>query len=146
MRPATETEAEQQGPPQANPAMGRAIHRCPRAKARNLQASQREGRNPHQRLKHRTTTLFRPLISKHCIHCFSKYIKKAFFSCSNFSRNPPSPSMGDRRYDNTTRETRLCLCRTEPPSGAKRGGPLSPRHHFLIVLRKNFYAKLSRVL
>ena len=60
--------------------------------------------------------------------------------------------MGDRRYDNTTRETRLCLCRgahrgartrldsasAEPslPRGLKGGDPLSPRHHFLVVSRK----------
>ena len=55
--------------------------------------------------------------------------------------------MGDRRCDNAISKTRLCLCRTEPPSGARSGGnPLSPRHYFLIVFRINFHAKLSRVL
>ena len=46
---------------QSNPAMGRAVHRHPSAKARDLQAHQREGQNPHQRLEHRTTTSFLPL-------------------------------------------------------------------------------------
>ena len=59
-RPGAETEAEQ-GLPQAHPAMGRVVHRRPSAKARDLQASQREGRNPHQRLEHRTATLLLPL-------------------------------------------------------------------------------------
>ena len=45
-------------------------------------------------------------------------------------------SIGARRHNNAIRETRLCLCKTEPPSGAKRGNPLSPEHRFLTVFRK----------
>ena len=45
-------------------------------------------------------------------------------------------SIGARRHYNAIRETRLCLCKVEPPSGAKGGTPLSPGHHFSTVFRK----------
>ena len=45
-------------------------------------------------------------------------------------------SIGARHHYNAIRETRLCLCKVEPPSGAKRGLPLSPGHHFSTVFQK----------
>ena len=45
-------------------------------------------------------------------------------------------SIGARRHYNAIRETRLCLCKVEPPSGAKGGTPLSPGHHFSTVFQK----------
>ena len=70
--------------------------------------------------------------------------------------------MGDQHYDNAIRETRLCLCRgahrgartrlsstsIEPslPRGLEGGTPPKSQSPFLVVFRKSFYAKLSRVL
>ena len=43
-------------------------------------------------------------------------------------------SIGARR--SAIRETRLCLCKAGPPSGAKKGNPLSPEHRLLMVFQK----------
>ena len=45
-------------------------------------------------------------------------------------------SIGARRHNNAIRETRLCLCKAEPPSGAKRGEPPKSRTPFLNRLLK----------
>ena len=51
-------------------------------------------------------------------------------------------SIGARRHNSAIRETRLCLCKAEPPSGAKKGkppksgNPLSLEHRLLMVFQK----------
>ena len=53
-------------------------------------------------------------------------------------------SIGARHHYNAIRETRLCLCKVEPPSGAKGGTSLSPGHHFSTVFQKFPRQTLSR--
>ena len=108
--------------------MGRAVHRHSSAKAWDLQAGQREGRNLHQRLEHRTATSFLPLEFPSLVQTVSRNtIKRRSLVVLNFLETRRA-HRGARHYDNTTRKAQLYLSRTEPPLGARRGDS-PPKSH-----------------
>ena len=55
-------------------------------------------------------------------------------------------SIGARRHNSAIRETRLCLCKAEPPSGAKKGEPPKSRTPFVNDLSKKISTPNSLAL
>jgi hypothetical protein len=108
--------------PQAYPSLGRAIHHRQNFEARDLQAGQRSRRGLQQRLEHRTATSLLPL------KCFKSFMYLGPFTCTN-KRSSCQGRIG------------LALAKTDPPSGARRGGTPSTSK---ISSEKFFYQNVFR--
>ena len=124
-RPVCTTSRTSPGRPVTSSTTWKLVAR-PSTKARDLQASLREGQNPYQHLEHRTDTSLLPLNSQASYNFPRNTIKKRSLIVLNFRGTPRAHRYG---FGVTiTLGGRLdCLCRTEPPSGARGDLPPNPK-------------------
>ena len=104
----------------------------PSTKARDIQASLREGRNPHQHLEHRTDTSLLPLNSQASYNFPRNTIKKRSLIVLNFRRTPQA-----HRYGFSVTITlggRLDSASAEPSLPWELGGNLPPNPKLYLEL------------